>query len=158
MKTCIYPGSFDPITNGHLDIIKRASKVFDKVVVCMMINYDKKSTFSIEKRKEMIAKSTKDISNVEIDFFEGLLVDYAKKIECSIIVRGLRAISDFENELAMANLNNSLSDDIETIFFMSSTKHSFISSSMIRQVAALGGDVSEFVPAEILDDIKGSLI
>ena len=119
-----------------------------------MINESKKNAFSLEKRKEMILKSTQHIPNLKVDFFEGLLVAYAKKIKCDVIIRGLRALSDFENELAMANMNNSLSEKIETVFFMTAPEYSFVSSSMIKEVAALGGDVSKFIPKEILTDIQ----
>jgi len=157
MKTCIYPGSFDPITMGHLDIIERGSQMFDEVIVCVLINTQKEPSFSLEKRIEMIKKSVKHLKNVNVDAYNGLLVDFAKENNASIILRGLRAVSDFENEFAMAATNKKLSDEIETVFLMTRTANLFLSSSMVREVAKLNGDISSFVPPEILDEVKASI-
>lgn len=154
MKTCIYPGSFDPITMGHLDIIERGSKMFDNVIVCILINSQKKPNFSLKDRVSMIEKSVKHLNNIKVDSYDGLLVDYAKENESNIILRGLRAVSDFENEFAMAAMNKNLSDEVETIFLMTRTKYSFLSSSMVREVALLGGDIKALVPQEIVGEVK----
>jgi pantetheine-phosphate adenylyltransferase len=154
MSTCIYPGSFDPITMGHLDIIERGSKMFDKVIVCILINTQKEPSFSLQERILMIEKSVKHLKNVKVDSYDGLLVDYANESKASVILRGLRALSDFENEFAMAAMNAKLSDKVETVFLMTKTQYSFLSSSMVREVAVLGGDISSFVPKEILSKVS----
>ncbi|MGO1367872.1 pantetheine-phosphate adenylyltransferase [Senegalia sp. (in: firmicutes)] len=142
----IYPGSFDPVTYGHLDIIQRASKKFDKVIVTILDNPSKKALFDVEKRLELLKSTTKELKNVEIDSFSGLLVDYAKKNDISIIIKGLRAISDFEYEFQMAHTNTMLDEDIETIFLMTSNKYSFLSSSVVKEISKFNGDVSKLVP------------
>lgn len=149
MKVAVYPGSFDPITYGHLDLVERSSKIFDRVIVAVLINSSKKALFSIEERKEMIREATKHIPNVEVDHFSGLLVDYMLSINANVILRGLRAISDFEYELQIASINKKLSENIETVFLMTNNKHSFISSSMVKEVASYGADVSELVPSQV---------
>lgn len=142
----IYPGSFDPVTFGHLDIIRRCSKKFDHVVVSVLYNVSKNSTFTIEEKMELLREVTKDLKNVEIDSFSGLLSEYAKKKECSNIIRGLRALSDYEYEMQMAMVNKKLYPEIETYFLVSSNEYSFLSSSTVKEVAFLGGNVSCFVP------------
>ncbi|MEX1307519.1 MAG: pantetheine-phosphate adenylyltransferase [Eubacteriales bacterium] len=154
MSICIYPGSFDPITMGHLDIITRGSEMFDTVIVCVLVNTQKTPAFSLQKRLSMIRESVKHLNNVSVDSFSGLLVDYMEQKKADIILRGLRAVSDFEHEFAMAAMNHQLKPEVETVFLMTRTKYSFLSSSVIREVAGFGGDVSGLVPDAILDDIK----
>nr|WP_242620527.1 pantetheine-phosphate adenylyltransferase [Senegalia massiliensis] len=146
MMTVIYPGSFDPVTNGHLDIIKRASKKFDKIIVTVLNNPSKNSLFNVEERVELLKNTTKDIENVEIDSFAGLLIDYAKSKDVSIILKGLRALSDFEYEFQMALTNTMLDEELETFFLMTSSKYSFLSSSVVKEIAKFNGDVSKLVP------------
>ncbi|GAA0734752.1 pantetheine-phosphate adenylyltransferase [Clostridium oceanicum] len=154
MKVAIYPGSFDPITNGHLDIIHRASKVFDKVIVSILVNPEKKGLFSIDKRVELIKKVTKDCENVEVDSFQGLLVNFMNKKESKVIIKGLRTVSDFEYEFKMALMNNKLDSSIETVFMMANAKYSYVSSSSVKEVAMFGGSIEGLVPKEIIPDIK----
>lgn len=142
----IYPGSFDPVTYGHLDIIKRASKKFDKVIVTILNNPSKKALFDVQKRVELLENTTKHLDNIVIDSFSGLLVDYAKKNDVSTIIKGLRAISDFEYEFQMAHTNTMLDENIETIFLMTSNKYSFLSSSVVKEISKFDGDVSKLVP------------
>ncbi|MBS4536096.1 pantetheine-phosphate adenylyltransferase [Clostridium sp. D2Q-14] len=144
--TVIYPGSFDPVTYGHLDIIKRASKKFDKIIVTVLNNPSKKSMFDVKERVELLKKTTEDINNVMIDSFTGLLIDYAEEKDVSIIIKGLRAISDFEYEFQMAHTNSMLDKNIETIFLMTSNKYSFVSSSVVKEVARFNGDIKQLVP------------
>jgi len=144
--TVIYPGSFDPVTNGHLDIIKRASKKFDKIIVTVLNNPSKNSLFNVEERVELLKNTTKDIKNVEIDSFAGLLIDYAKSKDVSIILKGLRAVSDFEYEFQMALTNTMLDEELETFFLMTSSKYSFLSSSVVKEIAKFNGDISKLVP------------
>ncbi len=153
MKTAVYPGSFDPITNGHLDIIKRASKIFDKVIVSILVNSSKTPCFEMEERKQLIRRVVKDLPNVEVDCFEGLLVNYVQKKGASVIIKGLRAISDFEYEFQMALANSKIAPDIETLFMMTNQEYSYLSSSLVRELAALGGSLDGLVPEEISDDI-----
>ncbi len=152
-STVIYPGSFDPITLGHLDIIKRAAAMFDKLIVVVMSNVNKHCSFTPEERRDMILKSVKDLPNVEVDFYDGLLAEYAKKKNASAIIKGLRAMSDFEYEFQMALTNKKLNPDIETLFLTTSTQYMYFSSSMVKQIVSMNGDVSDFVPSEIHDDI-----
>lgn len=154
MKTCIYPGSFDPITYGHIDIIERASKITDKLIVAVLNNYDKHSLFTVEERLEMIKDSVKDLNNVEVESFEGLLVDYVKSKDARLIIRGLRAVTDFEYELQMAQTNRELYKDIDTIFLLTNLKYSYVSSSAVKQVASFDGDVSKFVTPFVADKLK----
>ena len=146
MRIGVYPGTFDPITNGHLDIIKRASKLFDKVIVVVPINMNKKTMFSVEERMELIKESVQDIPNIEVDKTSLLTVDYAKKVNATAIIRGLRMVSDFEYELQMAAINKSLDKNVETIFIMSSHEYSFLSSSSVKELVGFNGNISEFVP------------
>jgi pantetheine-phosphate adenylyltransferase len=145
----VYPGSFDPLTYGHIDVIKRALKIFDRLVVAVAHNLEKHPLFSVEERLEFLRTSLKDVSGKEIDSFDGLLVNYAANMGAGVIVRGLRALSDFEYEFQMALTNRKIRDDIETIFLMPSQQYSYLSSRMIKEIAALGGDVSAFVPNEV---------
>lgn len=158
MKKAIYPGSFDPITKGHLDIIRRGSKSFDKVIVAVLINSEKQGLFSIEERISLIRKATFGIDNVEIISFEGLLVDYMEKNHISIILKGLRNSKDFEYELQMANVNKILGNEIETIFMISNPENSYISSSMVKEVCKLGGNISGLVPSEVESIIKKKIM
>ena len=153
MTTAIYPGSFDPVTVGHLDIINRASKLFDRVIVAVLVNMEKKPWFTIEERTELLKKATEGMPDVEITGFDGLLVDFAAQQNASAIVRGLRAVSDFEYEFQMALTNRKLDDTIETVFLTSSAENMFLSSSTVKQVGVLGGDISAFVPDCIKDEI-----
>jgi len=149
MKIAIYPGSFDPITNGHLDIIKRAAKLFDKVIVAVIRNPSKKPQFSLAEREEMIQSSIIEMKNIEVDSFDGLLVSYANQKKANVIVRGLRAVSDFDYEFQMALTNRKMAPEIETLFFMTDYKYSYLSSSFVKEIARLGGKVSELVPAPV---------
>jgi len=153
MKVAVYPGSFDPITNGHLDIIQRASKIFDKVIVSILVNSSKKPMFDMDERIELIKRVTKHISNIEVDCFSGLLVSYLHNKKANVIIKGLRAVSDFEYEFQMASMNNKLAPDIETLFMMTSNQYSYLSSSIVKEVAKLGGCLKELVPDEIIKDI-----
>lgn len=153
MRVAIYPGSFDPITNGHLDIITRGAKVFDKLIVGVLVNVDKVGLFSIEERVELIKRVTSHIENVEVVSFKGLLVDLAKKNDARVILKGLRAVSDFEYEFQMALMNSQLDSDIETLFMTTSAANSFLSSSSVKQVAKFGGDIKGLVPDEIANDV-----
>jgi len=153
VRIAVYPGSFDPVTNGHLDIIKRSAKMFDKVIVAVVKNYNKKPLFSTEERVKLIQKSVKDLPNVEVESFKGLLMDYIHEKNAQVIVKGLRAISDFEYEFQMALMNRKLDPNIETIFLMTNHKYSFLSSSMVKEVASLGGCITGLVPDDIIPDI-----
>lgn len=154
MKTVICPGSFDPITNGHLDIIERSSKLFDKVIVVVMKNPSKTNfCFTYEERAELIRRCTKDISNVEVDIYEGLLADYAKQKGTVAVVKGLRAVSDFEYEFQQAQMNKKLNNELETVFINTRVENLYLSSSVVKQICELGGDISDFVPETIREDI-----
>lgn len=154
MKVCIYPGSFDPITYGHIDIMERAAKIADKLIVAVLNNRDKKSLFTVEERLEMIKESVKNYDNIEIESFEGLLVDYAKKKNAKIVIRGLRAVTDFEYELQMAQTNRELYHELDTIFLLTNLKYSYLSSSAVKQVASYGGDVSKFVTGFVANKLR----
>ena len=149
MKIAIYPGSFDPITNGHLDILKSGSEIFDKVIIAVANNGDKKGFLKTEERIELIKKSITDLSNVEVDTFKGLTVDYAKKKGANILLRGLRTSFDFEYELQLSQTNNALSKDLKTVFLITKPEYNFISSSMVREVLLNHGDISQFVPKAV---------
>jgi len=146
MMVVIYPGSFDPVTYGHIDIINRCAKKFDKVIVSVLNNSSKKNMFTVDERMDLLKKVLENYDNVEIDSFNGLLVDYAKMKNCSLIVRGLRAVSDFEYEMQMALVNKKLAKDIETIYMVAQGEYSYLSSSIVKEVATFGGDISCFVP------------
>ncbi|MBQ2897550.1 MAG: pantetheine-phosphate adenylyltransferase [Clostridia bacterium] len=153
MKIAIYPGSFDPITNGHADIVKRAACVFDKVIVAVSVNSQKTSLFSIEERIELAKTVFSDYENVQVDTFTGLLVDYAQKVGAKTIIKGLRAVSDFEYEFQMAHMNKKLYPEVETMFMMSNQRYSYLSSSIVKEVGKLGGDLTGLVPEQIIDVI-----
>src|SRR3712207_3715790 len=153
MKTAVYSGSFDPITEGHLDIIRRAANIFDEVIVSVLINPSKTGLFNIEERVGLIKKVTKDIKNVKVESFHGLLVDYMKNKNAKVIIKGLRAVSDFEYELQMAQMNKKLDASIETVFMMTDPKYSYLSSSSIKQVVMFGGCIKGMVPEQVRYDV-----
>lgn len=157
-RTAICPGSFDPITVGHIDIITRAAAMFDKIIVVVMKNPNKSTgAFTPEERKKLILKTVGNISNVEVDIYDGLLADYAKFKNACAIIKGLRAMSDFENEFQMALTNKKLNPKIETVFLTTSAENMYLSSSMVKQIASMGGDISDFVPKNILVEISSRL-
>ncbi len=149
MKRVLYPGSFDPITNGHLDIVRRASKMFDEVIVGVLVNAQKSPMFDEDERVKLINEAIKDLNNVKVIKFSGLLVDYVAKENITAIVKGLRAISDFEMELQMASMNKKLNDDAETIFMMTATEYSYLSSSLVKEVFRFGGEIAGLVPDNV---------
>jgi len=149
MAIAVCSGSFDPVTYGHLDIITRGSKVFDKVIVAVLINAKKKSLFSVEERLELLREATAGLDNVEVDSFDGLLIDYMKKRDAQVIIRGLRAVSDFEYEMQVASINKKLNDDVETFFMMTSNQYSYLSSSIVKEVAGYKASVRDFVPPAV---------
>lgn len=154
MSTIIYPGSFDPITNGHLSVIQRAAKLFDRVIVVVMINHKKPvGCFSPEERVELIKRCVGDIENVSVDYYDGLLAEYADIMQADAIVKGLRAVSDFEDEFQQALTNKQLNPNVETVFMTAGADNMFLSSSMVKQVCELGGDISKFVPAAVCADV-----
>jgi len=155
LSTAVYPGTFDPITNGHLDIIKRSVNLFDRVVIAVAVDNYKNNLFTLEQRTELLRKVTKDIANVEVLPFKGLLVNFVKNNDASIIIRGLRAISDFEYEFQMSLMNKKLAGDVETIFLMTDSDYSFLSSSIVKQTASLGGCISGLVPENVKEALKG---
>ena len=157
MKIAVYPGTFDPITNGHVDIIKRASVIFDKVIVAVAINPQKKPLFSVTERMDMISHVVKDVPHIEIDKIDGLLVDYALEQKAHAIIRGLRAVSDFEFELQMALVNRKLSEELITVFMMPHESYSYLNSSIVKEVAMFGGNIKCFVPEYVLQQIKKKL-
>ncbi len=152
-KCVICPGSYDPITLGHIDIIERAASLFDRVIVVVMINYKKHYSFSVEERVDMIKKCVSHLKNVEVDFYDGLLSDYAKDKNAYAIVKGLRAMSDFEYEFQMALANKKMNESVETLFLTTNSDFMYLSSSMVKQIASMGGDISAFVPKAIHNDI-----
>ncbi len=152
--TAVYPGTFDPITNGHLDIIGRGVRLFDQVIVALLKNADKEPLFSLSERLEIVGNAVRQFPNVRVESFDGLLVDYARKRGARAIVRGLRALSDFEYEFQMALMNRRLGPDIETVFMMPSEAYSYVSSRLVKQVVGLGGDASGLVPQEVVDRLK----
>lgn len=150
MKIAVYPGSFDPVTNGHLDIIKRSAKMFDKVVVAVLQNQSKSPVFEVKERLQLLKSVTKDIANIEVDSFSGLLVDYVNQKGIHVIVKGLRAVSDFEYEFQMALMNRKLNSDIETVFLTTSSEYSYLSSSLVKEVFKFKGCIKGLVPDEVL--------
>jgi pantetheine-phosphate adenylyltransferase len=154
MRKVLYPGTFDPVTNGHIDIIKRAGELFDGVAITVAINPGKTPLFTVEERIEMLRKSLEDFDNITIDSFDGLIVDHAHEVGAVGILRGLRALSDFEYEFQMALMNRKLADDITTIFLMPNEKYTYLNSSIVRNLASLNSDVSEFVPPAVAEKLK----
>ena len=155
--TAIYPGSFDPPTNGHLDLIERGSKIFDELVVAILRNPDKSPLFSVGERRKMLEDLTAGLKNVQVDTFDGLTVDYAAKVKASAVLRGIRALSDYEYELQMALMNRKLRPELETVFMMPAEKYSYLSSRLVREVARLGGDISKLVPELVEERLKEKL-
>ena len=149
----VYPGSFDPVTSGHIDIIERASKVFDELIIGVLVNANKKPTFSLEERVSFIERATKDIKNVKVEQFDGLSVDFAKKHDAKIIVRGLRAVSDFVSEIQVAQANHFINEEIDTMFFTTSLKYSFLSSTAVKEMIIFDADISGLVPECVKEDI-----
>lgn len=153
MSVVVYPGSFDPCTNGHLDVIKRASKLFDKVVVAVLVNDSKTPLFSVDKRVEMLKSVTAGIKNVEIRSFSGLLVDFMKEVDSEVVIKGIRAVSDFEYEFQMALTNQALYDELETLFLHTSKEYMFLSSSIVKEIASYGGSLEGLVPDVLIPEI-----
>jgi pantetheine-phosphate adenylyltransferase len=153
MKIAIYPGSFDPVTYGHLDIIKRASAIFDKLIVAVSVNSQKKPMFTLEERCEFLKAEVKNYPNVEVHLLEGLLVDYAVQKNASVIIKGLRAVSDFEYEFQMALINQKINSEVETLFMMTGQEYSYLSSSIVKEIAAYSGDIKPFVPEKVAEAV-----
>ena len=156
-KIGVYPGSFDPVTNGHLDIIERSAAIFDEVIVAILHNPSKIGRFPIEKRLELLTKACAHLPNVRFDRFGGLLVDYMRRSEARVIIRGLRAVTDFENEFQMAQLNHQMAPDVETLFLMTAPEHAYLSSSAVREIGMFGGDIAPFVPLCIAQEVARML-
>lgn len=154
MKIAIYPGSFDPITSGHLNIIQRAAKIFDRLIVCVMVNAGKKPMFSQEERAALIRRVTSDIPNVEVDCSDELLAEYAKRKGSCVIVKGLRAGSDFENEFQMALINHKINPELDTMFLTAESQYMYLSSSTVKELGSYGVDLSDFLPSEIIPDFQ----
>lgn len=157
-RTALYPGSFDPVTNGHLDVVKRAARLFDRVYVAVANNAAKKPLFSVDERMELLRESCSELANVEVIYFSGLLLDAVRELNCVAVVRGLRAVSDFEWEFQMALMNRELDEQCETVFLMPSAKYSFVSSTMIKEIAGLKGDITKFVPPFIAERLHNRLL
>lgn len=157
MKTAIYPGSFDPITSGHLNIIRRAANIFDKLIVCVMVNAGKNPMFTQEERQALIRRVTVGLSNVEVDCSNELLADYAKRRGSCVIVKGLRAGSDFENEFQMALVNRKLNPELDTMFLTADSQYMYLSSSMVKELCNYGADLSDFLPEEIIPDVRDKI-
>jgi pantetheine-phosphate adenylyltransferase len=154
MKIAVYPGSFDPITNGHLNIVERSTKIFDKLIVAVTVDSKKSTLFSAQERKEMIKEATKNIEKVEVKSFSGLLTDFVKKNKANIIIRGMRAISDFEHESQLALMNKRLAPEIETIFMVTCSAYSYLNSSIVKEIASLNGNISQLVPEIVEKNLK----
>ena len=157
MKTAIYPGSFDPVTSGHLNIIRRAAGIFDRLIVCVMVNSGKNPMFTLEERVELIRRITKDLPNVEVDCSDELLANYARRKGSCVIVKGLRATSDFENEFQMALINHQINPDLDTMFLTAEHQYTYLSSSTVKELGHYHVDLSDFLPEEIIPDVKEKL-
>lgn len=157
MKSAIYPGSFDPVTNGHLNIIRRAAGIFDRLVVCVMVNGAKHPMFTPEERVALLHRVTKDLPNVEIEHSDELLADYAKRKQCGVVVKGLRAVSDFEHEFQMALINHKLNPGLDTMFLTTEHQFMYLSSSIVKEMAYYGADLHGFVPDAIIDDVTSRM-
>ncbi len=157
MSRALYPGSFDPVTLGHLDIIKRSSLIFDELIIGVLNNSSKTPLFSVEERVNMLKEVTKDIPNVKVESFTGLLVDFARESNINIVIRGLRAVTDFEYELQMAQSNRAVNKDVDTIFLTTSIEYAYLSSSVVKEYARYGVDISSFVPAEIVSRLQDKI-
>ena len=157
MKTAVYPGSFDPITSGHLNIIRRAANIFDKLIVCVMVNAGKNPMFTLEEREALIRRVTTDLPNVEVDCSNELLADYARRRGSCVIVKGLRAGSDFENEFQMALVNRKLNPELDTMFLTADSRYMYLSSSMVKELGYYGAELSDFLPEEIIPDFRRKL-
>lgn len=157
MKTAIYPGSFDPITSGHLNIIRRAANIFDRLIVCVMVNAGKNPMFTLEEREALIRRVTADLPNVEVDCSNELLADYARRRGSCVIVKGLRAGSDFENEFQMALVNRKLNPELDTMFLTAASQYMYLSSSMVKELGNYGAELSDFLPEEIIPDFREKL-
>ncbi|MBI3896132.1 MAG: pantetheine-phosphate adenylyltransferase [Acidobacteria bacterium] len=156
--TAIYPGSFDPITNGHLDLIERGSKIFDELIVAVLRNPEKSPLFSLQERVEMLQEVVQHCPNVSVDTFDGLLVDYAVRRQARVILRGIRAVSDFENEMQMALMNRKLDPNLETVFMMPAVAYTFLSSRLVREVCQLGGDTRSLVPPQVEERLRSKAV
>ena len=154
----IYPGSFDPVTNGHLDLIERGAKIFDRLIVGLLRNFDKEPLFSLDERVEMLREVVAPWPNVEVEVFSGLLVEYARLREANVILRGIRAVSDYEYELQMAMMNRKLNPNVETVFMMPAVSYSYLSSHLVREVAHLGGSISELVPPVVEERLRAKVL
>jgi pantetheine-phosphate adenylyltransferase len=157
MRAAVYPGSFDPITNGHLDLIRRGTRLFDRVIVAVLENEGKAPLFSVPERMELIRSCTRDLPIVEVRSFSGLLVDFLRESNANVLVRGIRAVSDYEYELQMALMNRELSPDVETIFMLPAVEYTFVSSRLVKEVFRLGGDISRLVPPPVLKELTARL-
>lgn len=157
MKTAVYPGSFDPVTSGHLNIIRRAANIFDKLIVCVMVNAGKNPMFTLEEREEFIRRVTLDLPNVEVDCSNELLADYARRRGSCVIVKGLRAGSDFENEFQMALVNRKINPELDTMFLTADSRYMYLSSSMVKELGGYGVELSDFLPEEIIPDFQRKL-
>ncbi len=156
--TAIYPGSFDPVTNGHLDLIERASKLFDRLVVALLVNPEKDALFTLAERVEMMREVVAHLSNVEVDTFDGLLVDYARRRGARVLLRGIRAVSDYEYELQMALMNRQLAAEIETVFMLPGEAYSYLSSRLVKEVARLGGSIKDLVPPAVESRLRAKVL
>ena len=157
MKTAIYPGSFDPVTSGHLNIIRRAAKIFDKLIVCVMVNAGKNPMFTLQERVDLIRRVTSDLPNVEVDFSNELLANYARQRDIGVIVKGLRAGSDFENEFQMALINHKINPELDTMFLTAESQYMYLSSSTVKELGNYNVDLSEFLPVEIIPDFQNRI-
>jgi pantetheine-phosphate adenylyltransferase len=157
MRIAVYPGSFDPLTNGHLDIIHRATRLFDRVLVAVLENEGKAPLFSVAERMELTSRSIEGLDGVEVHSFSGLLVDFMRRMNATVVVRGIRAVSDYEYELQMALMNRELHSEVETIFMIPAVEYTFVASRLVKEVFRLGGDISHLVPAPVLDALRARL-